>query len=216
MNDSELKALENTYKEVSSLRDEFFLHRAQTATALLQSQLQFLQGLATIILAFIAILVATKSFEINLWYFLSGGIAFVLVLYTFTFIRESIDSVDEDMRQIDNKLEIAEKEVISKIKEAIRVNNYNVMSNYAKDRIEALQVEMDLSYAGEISMFLFFSSLLFCIIAILKSYQIFSLIDQNQVCIVIGVLSTAILFSANWNLKLTRSISRLLQIKLWA
>lgn len=198
---------------VTAMRDEFYLYRAQTSVQLLTSQLQFLQSLAAVTLALVAIVVGLGKFEISIFFTLSGSFALALILYVSAYTREIIDLEDKKLLKTEKLLEGESKAIRAKVAEAQSHNNENILIDYVNKKKET-PVDMNerLNYAGEISMLLFHCSVIFCVIAIYFSY--FPHIEYSNTYTVIGVVCLSFMLSfLNWSATATDALSKVFSIK---
>lgn len=202
--------MEESYRGVSSLEHEFFVFKSQTRIQLLSNQFQLFQTLAAVMLAFLAVMFATNRFEISLWFLCSMLFSVVLLFYTLTYVRETIDAHAEGLDEAETALKKEKDKVIEKIDEAIKKNDYGIFEKFVAQRLgNPKKIGEEQSYAGEISMFLFSNSFLFGTLATVSAYGYW--INFSKIVIFTFILCFSFLISVTTpNTYITKRISKLL------
>jgi len=209
MNSESDPTIGEKYAAVRALRDEFFSFHVNTKVQLQVSQLQFFQSLAGITLAFVAVVVGIGRFEPNIYFLCSGVLSMLLIIYIATHTRETIDQWDAGLEDTENELKDQESELLKQLRGGEVGNLLQVQET------NTLVVEKaPLSYAGEISMFLFSSSVLFCAVAVFYALG-YSVTTSPDLTYIFVICSSFLISFRNWNLVFTKWLSARFEARLW-
>ena len=212
MEEKDQRIIESMLETARKIRSEFFLFSEQTKIQLFSNQCQLLQSLATINLAFVAIALATKTFDYNIWWTLSVALSLILILYTITYIRVTNDRKSAALEEISITLEQQERDLEEKALDARTQDNIEIFIAHLRNP-KKIQKSRDLpiSYAGELAVFLFVLSLFSGVVGVLKG----SGIGQDVSNLVIGVVIAVLAFfisAIDWNSKVTEIMSHVFHL----
>lgn len=207
------KAMMEAYESVASIEEEFFVFHQQTKVQFLIGQFQLFQSLATIILAFVAIMFVSNDRFLNNWMIASGVLSLMLLIYVTGFIRETLDEHDRALIDTDRMLDQEKRTLKKVIAESLKWNDFLHFQEYVQMQSALKRAKEELSFAGEIALFLFNCSLLSGLISMVKMSQFLQ--GVSDLLLVILIISLSIILSSTvWCTRFTKNISGLLSMKI--
>lgn len=133
-----------------------------------------------------------------------GLTALLLVIYSSTSVRELNDAYSHRLELEEIGIEESHTDLENVVKETIDKNNFTIYENFIASRKRKTR-DRTQSYAGEIAIFLLFLTIVFGVLGAILEYT------QNP-CIYVfaapGVLIAIMLAFMDWNLTITRLISK--------
>lgn len=206
-NDRLSKALE----DFQGLKDQFFGFDLYTRIQLVVSQMQFFQVVASVAIALSGILFSLKIIELNWWLVLSAAGSIFLLILASAYTRETIDSQDKDLKQVEGDFNKHQKTLYEKINETRQKGDFKIFQDYVAgevDKKEKINKQIP-QYTGEIVMFVFLMSIFLGITSVLVTEYHCVFEGVRSIIVFFFLVILAILLSVkNWSGALIKFISK--------
>ncbi|HRY59899.1 MAG TPA: hypothetical protein P5096_00785 [Patescibacteria group bacterium] len=206
MNNEERKVIENSINDLLKAKDDFSLFVANYVNQTTLSHLDFLKSLAGIIIAFLSIAYLLDIVGINKFSILSFSFSIFSIIFISSYIKEYIDDAEARLIRAEKTFEGESKNGIDKAVEALEKNDASIYFNYAREQVQKKKPDLELSYVGEVVLFLFYNSLFFTIVLFLIGKLHLNYLDNNWTILIVLALSFILSF-LKWSLKPTQWLS---------
>lgn len=209
MEQKEKEFLARQLRIAQEWQDEFFRFKQNTRIQLLSNQQQYFQSLGGIGLAVISILFATQIITVSVWWFLAGLTGLVLVAYVSTHVRELNDNEAKGLNKEEEAMTQKYEQIEAKVLEAWKSDDPSIYSSYLMQKAPIEGENPEISYAGEIAVFLFLLMVFWSMLAFLVAKVSLSCLPLSLV-VFGGIILCFALAMGDWNLKITGKVSRLI------
>lgn len=191
--------MQKTFSGFCDLENQFFNFDVQTKVQLLSNQLQLFQTIATLVMAFLAIVVATGLVKLNAYLCLSALFSITLLFFAVMYTRETIDFQNRNLNDTSIQMKESKMEIIKKIDETLEKDDFSVFNDFIREKVENPSISIsnlkEPQYTGEVAVFLFSNGILFGLISIIYPTRDLLLFDNIIIVVCILVISFLVAFT---------------------
>lgn len=190
--------MQKTFSGFCDLENQFFNFDVQTKVQLLSNQFQLFQTIATLVMAFLAIVVATGLVKLNAYLCLSALFSVTLLFFAVMYTRETIDFQNRNLNDTSMQMKKYKMEIIKKIDETLEKDDFSVFNDFIHEKVDNPSISISNlkkpQYTGEVAVFLFSNGILFGLISIIYPTRELLLFDNIIIVICILVISFLVAF----------------------
>lgn len=195
-------------RDFSDKTNEILSNSLNHSVQLLFAEFGQFNSVGSIGIALMTLGLGTKYIEINILSIISIISLLFLIIYSNSYVKETIDIMSKDIGKTASLVEIKNNEFWQKVEEVATSQDFSIFSDYAKKQIKKdnakIVTEMSLSCAGEIVNFSLFIGLFSGVFSVLYKYQ--ELFSIN--CLLLLIIFISFLFSfVHWSTFITKKFS---------
>lgn len=159
------KILKDALRDTFSIKDKFFDFEVNSKFQLLISQLDLFKVLASLVIGIIGIGYFFNSKLDIIFLLVSLTFALITLILSISYTRETIDQQEKQSKETHLLIDEEVEEHINVTIDAFKKDNFEIFSDYAKNKLEKKYPNPPLNWAGEIIIFCFYLSLGFLVVA---------------------------------------------------
>lgn len=207
MNEEHRKIIENAIKDEFAFRDKFFDFKVNSDLQFLLAQLNLFKTISTLVIALAGIgYLYAESIE-SQFLFISLCLAGIVFISSISYIREIIDIKSYQIKKIEEEVHDKTEIAINKDIKSLKEDDANIYFNFLEEqsKIKHEEKEPSLNYAGEVIIFLLYSSISFLILSYFGKLYSFGFFSWQTI---VSLIVVYFLSFKSWAVKVFEILSK--------